>query len=241
MKYTAVVIVAGFSIAAAVLACTGDDPSLGTGTPAPEGGTSGGDTGTSGTSGTSGSSGTSGTSGTSGASGTSGDAGGGKRVFVSSTVMNGDLGGVTGADGKCQKLANDAKLGGTWRAWVSTPASTAGSRFTPSLVPYVRLDGVMVAASFAEMTGQGKLLAPIKVDETKATVIADASGKVLVWTNTGVAGDSQDTNLNCGGWSALGSAKAIVGDALKADNEWTTVVSAFPACTSPLRIYCFEQ
>ena len=43
------------------------------------------------------------------------------RVFVTNQTWNGDLGGLQGADNKCQQAAFDRGLGGAWRAWVSTP------------------------------------------------------------------------------------------------------------------------
>jgi len=39
----------------------------------------------------------------------------GKRVFVTSDAYKGNLGGLEGADAKCQDLAEDADLPGRWR------------------------------------------------------------------------------------------------------------------------------
>jgi len=43
----------------------------------------------------------------------------GHVIFVTSTDWNGDLGGLKGADSKCQSRAKAAGLGGTWRAVIS--------------------------------------------------------------------------------------------------------------------------
>ena len=236
----------GLGLGLAIVACGKDDPVVPGGGVAEGGASSGtsgssGASGASGTSGASGASGASGSSGTSGASGTSGSTGMGKRVFVSSTLVTGDLGGVTGADAKCQKLATDATLGGTWRAWVSTPASTTDARFAKATTPYIRLDGMKVAESYADMITKGTLLAPISVDEKKNVVPAGANGRALVWTNTGVAGGSQENNKNCAGWSVADNTTGVVGNALEDGAGWTSLSGTFPACVTPLRLYCFEQ
>ena len=43
-----------------------------------------------------------------------------KRVFVTSANYTGDLGGLVGADSKCQALADSAGLDGNYKAWLST-------------------------------------------------------------------------------------------------------------------------
>src|SRR3989344_7858176 len=42
-----------------------------------------------------------------------------KYVFLTSTIYDGNLGGISGADAKCQARANTFNLGGTWKAWIS--------------------------------------------------------------------------------------------------------------------------
>lgn len=193
--------------------------------------------GTSGTSGTFGSSGTSGTSGTIGTSGTSGTSGSGKRVFVSSAEFDGNLGGVTGADEKCQELADDAALGGTWRAWVSTTSSPAKTRFTQSSGPYERLDGKEVAASFAALTS-GTLTSPIDMDENKAPV---TGANIHAWTNTTPAGEAKGNPSSCNDWKTADSSPAAVGAVGSTGPDWTLRTGTEPACATKKRIYCFEQ
>src|SRR4026209_2737248 len=66
-------------------------------------------------------------------------------VFVTSTVQDGTLGGILGADPLCTKLATDAKLPGAYRAWLSDRTSSPSSRFPALIALYDALD-----ASFAE-------------------------------------------------------------------------------------------
>jgi len=42
-----------------------------------------------------------------------------KRMFITSSTYTGNLGGVSGANSKCQTAANNASLGGTWKAFIS--------------------------------------------------------------------------------------------------------------------------
>jgi hypothetical protein len=66
-----------------------------------------------------------------------------KRVFVTSTGYPGNLGGLAGADAKCQERATAAGLGGTFKAWLSAAGTgnSAAERLTHATVPYVRVDG----------------------------------------------------------------------------------------------------
>jgi len=78
--------------------------------------------------------------------------------FVTSTTQNGNLGGLEGADAICQKLASAAGAGQhTWRAYLSThgtqstPAVNARDRIGNG--PWYNAEGVMIAASLADLHG----------------------------------------------------------------------------------------
>src|SRR5262249_60557677 len=76
----------------------------------------------------------------------------GKLVFVSSTTYTGNLGGLSGADAKCQSLATSAGHAGTFKAWLSDDVTDAKSRLTHSTMPYVLVDGTIVATGFTDLT-----------------------------------------------------------------------------------------
>ena len=64
-----------------------------------------------------------------------------RTVFLTSMTFNGDLGGVAGADAKCQAAA-DAPLSivpiGTYLAWISDAIGNSPStKFSQSTLPYV--------------------------------------------------------------------------------------------------------
>lgn len=86
------------------------------------------------------------------------------RVFVTSEAYNGNLGGVTGADAKCQALADAANLGGTYRAWLSASGQAANSRLIHSIHPYGLVDGTLIANDWDHLVSQDlDLAAPISL------------------------------------------------------------------------------
>ena len=106
-------------------------------------------------------------------------------VFVSSQKFNGNLGGIAGADQKCQDLADAAGLPGTYFAWLadSDPANAPASRFTQAPNAYLR-PGIgsaapqVVADDWADLT-DGSLDLAINVTENGAQF----GGFLDVWSN----------------------------------------------------------
>jgi hypothetical protein len=119
-----------------------------------------------------------------------------KRVFVTSTTYIGNLGGLVGADDKCQERADAAGLSGTFKAWLSAAGTgnSAAERLTHAPVPYVRVDGVQVAANFTDLV-DGTLAAPISLDEFGNPFTINA-----VWTGT--LPDGHSAGADCRGWTA---------------------------------------
>nr|MBA3500495.1 hypothetical protein [Deltaproteobacteria bacterium] len=85
-----------------------------------------------------------------------------KRVFLTAGQFSGaQIGGLTGADAKCQAEAMAANLTGTYKAWLSDITGSPSTRFTKStIVPYVRTDGFLLAQSFDDLT-DGTIAGPI--------------------------------------------------------------------------------
>jgi hypothetical protein len=118
-------------------------------------------------------------------------------MFVlSSKLAPSTIGGLTGADMKCNTAATAANLPGNYKAWLSTaaPAVNAKDRF-PNAQSWVRPDGLPFAASIANLT-QGKVLYPPFLTETGATLAATE----IVWTGTAGDGTADGTNT-CGDWA----------------------------------------
>lgn len=161
-------------------------------------------------------------------------------VFVSSESYEGNLGGVAGADTKCQELADAAKLPGVYQAWLSDETTPAKLRVKPSSFAYVRPDGVPVAKDFNIFSqGQG-LAASISVTETKEPIapIMGCAGTDKVWTGTTALGLSQP-GKTCVNWMSVGMGElAAVGDLDEIGAGWTEACGA--PCVAMAHLYCLE-
>ena len=153
-------------------------------------------------------------------------AGPAKRAFVTSTAYPADLGGLAGADAKCQARADAAGLGGTWHAWLSTYTVNAKSRVDDAA--YARLDGVVVAASLADLT-DGALAQGLFKNELGATW--------LYQTWTGTAPDGTAVAQTCSDWTSTTGASQV-GYSEANDSKWTA--NNTWVCDGSLALYCFE-
>jgi hypothetical protein len=172
-----------------------------------------------------------------------------KRVFVSSALYTGNLGGLAGADAKCQALADAAKLGGTYRAWLSDVKTNARTRLVHSTVPYVLVDGTVVASDWFALVS-GSLDHAINKTESggvppMGTLICLA-GSPSVWTLTGTGGAVQG-NYDCSGWmsgsisSDAGSIEMVWGVADSKDSKWTAACTSQQCGPKTASLYCVEQ
>lgn len=160
-----------------------------------------------------------------------------KRVFVSSTTYSGNLGGLSGADSKCQERANVANLGGTWKAWLSDGTTSAASRLVQSDAPFNLINGTIVANSWADLT-DGSLQNPITISELGTAV----SAGYQVWTNTLASGQRRLETTDCANWtSGAASLRGGFGTPYFQDLRWTEEDPIGLDCDLPSYLYCFEQ
>jgi len=139
----------------------------------------------------------------------SADAGSTLSFFVTSTgsgAMGGNLGGLAGADAKCQQLAQAVGAGTkTWRAYLSIAGTNARDRIGAG--PWVNQKGKTIAATVTALHAADLPTADI-VDETGALIPAVQHDLV---TGSDAQGMAQ-ANANCNGWtSAQGNQNAQVG------------------------------
>ncbi|MCB9979188.1 MAG: tail fiber domain-containing protein, partial [Rhodospirillales bacterium] len=163
-----------------------------------------------------------------------------KRVFVTSTTYTGNLGGLAGADAKCQARADAASLGGTWKAILTgsnSAADWAAHRMDYNWDRLVNMNGQVVATSPADLW-DGTISNSIKYD---ANAVAQTG---LVWSASGAAGDPWDGNYNfCQNWTAAtGSRATAVGQATSSDSQWIAFdnTTANGQCSTGHRLYCQE-
>lgn len=156
----------------------------------------------------------------------------GSKVFLSSIAYDGNMGGLTGADAKCQALAAAAGFTGTFKAWLSSSFVQMKDRLTGN-GPWVRLDGVKIADDRADLL-DGTLAAPINVNEQGAY-----AGDELAWTDT-TADGSTFPNASCSDWGNNGAGVGgFVGRAAETGSNWTHYASR--TCDQLLRLYCIED
>ena len=158
-----------------------------------------------------------------------------KTVFVTSQSWAGDLGGLAGADRKCQDSASAAGLSGVFYAWLSNTVDSPDSRFIKSTVPYVMVDGTRVADDWNDLVS-GDLQSPIQLTEYGG----DVSYPTAAWTNTLPTGLMAYTSsmVTCDEWTSQ-NFQAIYGDTTTTSQGWTHSPGA--PCLIPLHLYCFQQ
>jgi hypothetical protein len=162
------------------------------------------------------------------------------RVFVTSLMYDGNLGGLRGADANCAARAAAGGLRGEFRAWLSDGATGAYAHIQPFAGGYALLDGTVVASAPATLQS-GSLDHAIDTNED-GDVIAD--GNTEVWTGTATDGtgagayctDSAGEDWSSGDMNAL---TPLVGLLTTTDYRWTAVYAQFCNRTN-VRLYCFE-
>lgn len=172
------------------------------------------------------------------------DGGAAKHVFVTSTQYSGALGGLAGADAKCQARAVAGGLSGTYKAWLADSKQRVSNRFSAAGLagPWVLPDGTKVADDFTQLT-KGTLFHAIDMTELRGappTTTAKCSGRT---TSTWSEGDREPPLSQCLDWTgtpATGESQYGIPTATKG---WQAdPCGAFGAqCLKTAALFCFEQ
>lgn len=172
------------------------------------------------------------------------------RVFISSTELTGNLGGLTGADQTCKNLATAAGWAEETevRAWLSNDSVAAAEHVAGVAAdrPYALVNGKRIAGSLAELVANG-VGDGIELDE-----LGNQWSKAQVWTDTAVTGEPFDPPAHCQGWiSASPEDLARIGLNARPKlpkDEWTdwSVSKKWTSydtrsCIEVRHLYCFEQ
>jgi hypothetical protein len=128
-------------------------------------------------------------------------------------------------------------------ALLSTDDVNGSSRITPSIAPYIRPDGTILAADAANVfvvnnIGLNILFAAPELDETGAVAeIFD------VWTGTGTDGLAAlavTGDYDCQGWTSSDSSHlAAVGEQDERDTQW--IFKAADPCGASKSLYCVQR
>ncbi len=167
-----------------------------------------------------------------------------KYVFITQGSYTGDLGGVAGADAKCQVEADAAGLPGTYKAWISTDSASPAEDFTKSPSRYILPDGKVVADSWDDLT-DGTL------DNRISVTAAGGSSIKMTWTNTRTSGHMYAEYYECQAWTdtvgstdysvapVVSNRPGKVGSTTYSDSRWTYNGNA--SCAHSYGLYCFQQ
>jgi hypothetical protein len=165
---------------------------------------------------------------------------GGRRAFVTSVKGSGNLGswpaaggetGIAAGDAICRKVAADAgvALADSFKAWLSTATTDARTRFTDG--PWVRMDGLLLAESLAELTA-GLLRTAIDRDEAGTPLVNG------VWTGTSSEGFDVGST-DCDGWTDGFAAFGALGVSNESSDAWTH--DSESGCVNPRNLYCLSD
>ncbi len=157
-----------------------------------------------------------------------------KRVFATSQSFTGNLGGLNGADAKCQAAATTAGLTGTYLAFLSTSTTNAFSRINASNAYYLVDKTTLIFSPL----GAGPTASQLQFEDGTAWPIAQFTE---IWTATN---DDGTTNLNtCNDWT---SNNAVDHGAVAEGNPGTLATKWLfdeedELCSNANRLYCFEE
>jgi len=163
----------------------------------------------------------------------------GSVVFVTSKVYTGTLGGLAGADDKCNTLAMEAGVpnAGAFMAWIAVGDTTPASRMKQSTGRYLLRNGTVIAESWTDLT-DGFLAAPIDRDEKGAPL--EKGSPLFAWTGVTAIGTGSDPSKRCLAWTNATKDEIGRQGALGAiDFTWSSAGDV--PCWTEARIICVEQ
>lgn len=154
-----------------------------------------------------------------------------RLAFTTSSVHNGNLGGLSGAHAICQNLATNAGLPGTYKAWLATDTVSVSSSLSHSTVPYYLPNGVKLADNWDDLL-DGTTAVDFNITEASVYVPPN-----IPWTGTHYDGTTV-IGANCNGWTT--SAANVVGaDGNSMAGGWSEHGTG--SCGVLHRLFCFQQ
>lgn len=153
------------------------------------------------------------------------------RIFTTASKWNGNLGGQSGADAKCQAAATAAGLSGTWKAILSTSGQTATAKltFTKSIA---NMQGEVVATNETDLF-DGTLTYHVGYTETGALTSNS------VWTGS-LNDGTGDATTKCTDWTSSTGSSIRIG---RPDNvtAWLYDSTTTTSCGNSLALLCVDQ
>lgn len=171
-----------------------------------------------------------------------------RLVFLTSAAYSGAMGGLAGADQRCNEFAaQQPALTGTYRAWLMVAGQSLADRFPEFAAPvawsFTNTSAGLLAKSFAELVAEGPA-EPVAFTES-----GEAVPQQLVWT--AISKDGLAPGGDCAQWTSELGSPALVGytgyvpnvgpEALQWQVErlWTDWGEK-EVCNKKLPIYCVQ-
>jgi hypothetical protein len=154
------------------------------------------------------------------------------RLFVTSTTYTGNLGGLVGADARCNERARAAGLEGKFIAMLSTSRVAAFSRLDGSR-GWVRTDGKPFVDTTADLAAGRIYYPPIADEFGKPRPYQAGDQNVFAATFE----DGRPDDRNCSDWTT--TAGMVTGGLTHATTKvWITQWGG--GCDTAAHLYCFE-
>jgi hypothetical protein len=154
------------------------------------------------------------------------------RAFVTAATYSSNLGGLAGADAKCQQSAEAAGMIGTFRALLSTSKVGAFTRLGSSR-GWVRSDGTAFGDTQADLLA-GKIYYPLSLDEYGRPFTEG------YYALTGTKNDgTPDVGRTSNDWGTPGAGcRVTVGMASSGGARWYSANDQ--SCDYPYHLFCLE-
>jgi len=165
-----------------------------------------------------------------------------KKIFITSTQYNGNLGGVGGADSKCQERASAASLSGTYKAIISSNTSNAKERMPDAR--YVTVTSEILAANLAGLFDGGL---DFQIRNEWGNYAGSAGYARSVWTGTDNNGNGflsgSPTLTTCGNWSSSNASHWGETGFVPSysTSSWIRTTSGWAPCDINRSLYCYEE
>jgi hypothetical protein len=166
-------------------------------------------------------------------------------VFITNSVWDGNLGGVLGANTKCQNEWNASHPSSyssdrSFKAWISDSATqpSDSSYFTHSTLPYKQMDGghTQIASNWTNLISS-TMLAGTFIYKINGS---SAGSYHYAWTATTGGGDRISTSNFCSNWTDNVSPSIRVGGVGEGGDYWTYY--GITGCVNlNIHLYCFQQ
>jgi len=178
-----------------------------------------------------------------------------KYVFAADASYHGNLGGLAGADAKCQAEADNAStpLPGQYFAYLSTSTVDARDRASyenEEEIQWRRLDGTLLANCWSCFYDDGFLNhgnLP-NMDENGTLIDGSSFSEQLVWTATVDGGTlASDNNVTCNDWTSSSNSQQATlgyadGGAFRSEvGKWQQSNSLYECSGGFMRLYCVQR